>query len=372
MKILNIIGKIFRLLFYLFLLAVFIFVALHIEYIKPDDHGNSEIADLLPIFVFNRSKHLKDPVPSCWYYDGDFTVHIQKNSEALYYLSLAYKEAKGEGIKRDLLNVINQQLLCVEQMLDDGYKQFRDKDNKGYYLPPNLNEYIYPQKNYKLEEGEGLDVYLFLNLVYKNLSLNEKAINILKGTEKFNKATEPKNCCENLSTYNENELNAIKGLVGFNYQIDTSKPSDFFYSILSFTNGNYTVIKNYLDEVELEFSLDGKPYNYFGGNYDIAQTIVLERLYNKSTGDDTYKPLSNKLMSYLRGNNEYEIDFAHYPNPNHPCGLTKLCSLKTTLISGVDENTKNNPNGNNGQGINETQITGQAKFILAYILLNDL
>lgn len=132
--------------------------------------------------------------------------------------------------------------------------------------------------------------------------------------------------------------------------------------------GNVEAVAGVLQYVQEQFAETGAPFQYIGGNYDIAGTIVLERLYARKTHDEQFLPLSRRLMGYLEGENAYGFDFTHYPNPYHPCRFFRACALNDVLVNGVDERGAVPPITEPWR-VEEVQTYGQAIYVLAKVLL---
>lgn len=124
-------------------------------------------------------------------------------------------------------------------------------------------------------------------------------------------------------------------------------------------------ISGALDSARTLFKTNGEPFQYLGGNYDLAATIALERLYAQESHDQSFKPFSDKLQNYLSGKNDYNYNFTAAPFIYHPCYFFHVCTLSNTLINGIDHK---NSTPNNSWQTNEVQLVGQAKYILSQVL----
>lgn len=330
----------------------------------------SPLADALAVFFYNRSQH-SDPVPKCWYDSGDYTVFISRNAETTYYLSLAYHYSNTPEVREDLLKVITQQLDCIQHMLTSNYKQFRDMESHGYNLPPLFNQWIYPNNFYTFDASEGRDVYLFLALTYRNLDQPEQAIQFLKQAQEKITQTYAAHCCEaGPLELSANDLAALEILAAQSTANPALLTDIWGIRLAALANlDNPEIIRGVLSTVaENELPL----FEYLGGNYDIAGTIALERMYAQRYQDDSFLPVSKKLYQYLTGANDSAVDFTHFPTPYHPCTFFHVCTLKSTLINGVDETHTFDPERPDVWNNTEVQLTGQAKFILAKVMYEKL
>jgi hypothetical protein len=111
----------------------------------------------LHFFDYNKSQ-TRGLENNCWYDSGDYVIFAQRNSEAVYYLSLAYHHTKSEEYKKEIKRLILPQLECLEAMLSNGIKQFRDQDAHGLIVPPLFSKIIHPNRHYEFSDGEGRDV----------------------------------------------------------------------------------------------------------------------------------------------------------------------------------------------------------------------
>lgn len=333
----------------------------------------SAVGSALRVFVYNQSKH-SDPVAGCWYDSGDYIVFAQRNALSLYYLSLTYSLAQDPAVRDDLKKIIDQQYRCLSQMMDRGYKQFRDQTSHGLIVPPFIHRLMNPQTAYKFEEGEGRDVSL---LLYNTAILTGRKFDAdrwLAVAEKSPLRTKSSACCEEGPlVLNDTEFGALND---FSYN-DISHGNKGWgislRSILALQNKEYDHIREILKAVRKEWDTNAYQFDYIGGNYDIAGTIALERLYARATGDESFYTLSKMLYDYLHGSNAYNINFTDYPDPHHPCGeWWNGCHLKETLINGIDEQRSFNINRTDVWRLTEIQLVGQARYILSYVLYNNL
>ncbi len=330
----------------------------------------------LEIFTYNESKHFVDPVPGCWYDSGDYIVFTQRNARTLYYLSLAYAEAKDASAKTSLLRVIDRQLGCFDGLLERNIKQIRDQRSHIAIVPPIVNQIVTPQSVYYFRDGEGRDVYLLRSLIAKNLGDEAGARIWLKEAEKKTDVTMSEKCCEEGPLHlSEKSQKALELLVGLKdteeydggWGIDLS-------NITLIESGDFFKVRDILEDVRDAW--DGevpRQFDYIGGNYDIAGTIALERLYAKKTGDRQFKRLSDDLFAYLHGVNGYDIHFTEYKTPHHPCGeWWARCSLSETLINGIDESLEFDTSRRDIWRLTEVQLTGQAEYVFALILYLEI
>jgi len=335
---------------------------------------SSDIGSALRVFVLNQSQH-NDPVKGCWYDAGDYIVFIQRNTQALVYLSMAYQYAEGEEVKKDLKKVIDQQLGCVEQMIAAGYKQFRDQDVHGVNLPPSWNERVYPQQTYFFRDGEGRDIYAMLSLVYANLG-NEGLSRRMRDTARtLENMTVSENCCEEGPlSLREGEYEGLLDLADIKDVDATSLPDLWgirFAALLNIEQEEERTIARVLTKVGDRFDSDTKVFDYIGGNYDIAGTIALERLYKKRFGSNEFSDLSSRLYAYLHGENEYAVNFTEYDDVYHPCHFFSACDLSGALINGPDEKGFDWQRSDVWRNT-EVQLPGQAMYVLAMVLYTSL
>ncbi len=330
----------------------------------------SELAESLMIFEYNQSQH-KDPVSDCWYDSGDYIVVLPRNTEALFYLSLAYRYAQLEVTKNDLKQVIDQQLVCVEKMLTLNFKQFRDQASHGFNMPPFFNEHFYPSDSYFFRDEEGADVFLMLSLVHDNLGNTEQSL-VYKGRVENKGLTSSDSCCEwGPLVLEDMEWKALQGLADIeNSSLPEHRWGIQFPSLLSLKRGDFDSVEGLLSFVESEWKGQAWPFEYLGGNYDIAGTIALERLYAEATGDDSYRELSDDLYAYLVGDNDYDFDFTQADELYHPCSFFKVCELKDTLINGIYEEGQVEIEKN--WQTREVQLVGQAQYVLMKVLYFEL
>ncbi len=331
----------------------------------------SELSDALAIFEYNQSQH-DDLVKGCWYDSGDYVVFLPRNTESLVYLSLAYELAESEWAKRDLKIVIDQQLSCVDEMLSRNLKQFRDQASHGVHLPPSIAERIYPSPQYVFDEGEGGDVFLMLSLIYDHLGDDEKVAEYLSLSEGKDR-TFSAHCCElGPLVLNESEWGALQALTGeTDYIIEAETLwGAQFPSLLALEKGQHDLISNQLSFLDKDWQKTPWPFEYLGGNYDIAGFIALEKLYARSSGNPSYQALSDRLHDYLIGGNPYQFNFTQADYVYHPCYFFKVCQLPDTLINGVYKpgEVRIKPNWENS----EVQLVGQAQYVLMKVLYENL
>lgn len=325
------------------------------------------------VFVYNQSKH-SDPVSGCWYDSGDYVVFAQRNALSLYYLSLTYSVAQDSAVRDDLKKIIDQQYGCLSKMMDRGYKQFRDQSSHGLMVPPVIDSIISPQKSYKFDEKEGRDVSL---LLYNSAILtgrNYDADRWLALAEKKTLRTISSECCEEGPlVLNDTEFGALNDFSYHDISHGNKGWGISLRSILALQNKEYDHIREILKAVQKEWNTNAHQFDYIGGNYDIAGTIALERLYAEATGDQSFHALSKLMYDYLHGSNSYNVDFTNYDHPHHPCGeWWGGCRLKETLINGIDERREFNINRRDIWRLTEIQLVGQARYILSYVLYNNL
>lgn len=330
---------------------------------------NSELADALEIFQYNQSQH-GDLVPGCWYDSGDYIVVLPRNVESLFYLSLAHHYAESEVVKRDLELVIEPQLTCVEAMLAQKLKQFRDQQSHGFHFPPFLGERIYPTPHYFFREEEGGDVFSMLSVVYDNLGESERISPYKNLSEKG--VTSSENCCEGgpLVLHSE-EWKTLQELSKEDPALTPEKIWGIqFSSLLALKEREFEKIRGLLTFLENAWNGGPEPFVYLGGNYDIAGTIALERLYAKETGNNEFKSLSDALYAYLNGENTYQFNFTQADPVYHPCSFFRICELKDALINGIYHEDQTEIE-NNWQ-TREVQLVGQAQYALMKVVYLDL
>lgn len=353
-------------------LGVWVFVAK--DFLPWNFNLTSEIGPALRVFYFNQSHTATDPVPNCWKDSGDNIVFLHRNLESLYTLSLAYKLAKTAPVKADIAQTIRQQLRCTDELLAKNIKQIRDQRSHGVILPPILDDIRSPQVYYKFEQQEGKDAFLLRARISQNLGDKDEA-EWLKKANTRNKRTVSAHCCE------EGPLQLSDGqFVGLQVLSKTlpentpqqSHWSVDFGNLARLQNKNTSGLNEMLSIVQNRWSQQDSPFNYLGGNYDIAGTIAIERMYAAQTGDQQYKKLSERLLSYLQGKNELEIDFTQV-KPFHSCGTWwSWCQLKQTLVNGKDEQGQFKPTSKKSWRYTEVQLVGQAKYVLALVLIKNL
>ncbi len=335
------------------------------------DEGN-DLGHALRVFSYNESKHFVDPVPSCWYDSGDYIVFTQRNAQTLYYLSLAYAEAKGKTAKADLYDVVNKQLKCLDGLLEKDIKQIRDQRSHVAILPPLVNQIMTPQPVYIFEDGEGRDVYILRSLIAENMLDNAGSEYWLSAAKEKTNVTVSSECCEEgVIQLSNKSLEALERMIGIR---ETEEfPGGWgidFSDIALLQSGDVYKVKAILKDIESEWNVEmPKQFDYIGGNYDIAGTVALERMYAKKTGDQQFKQLSESLFSYLHGGNGFDEDFTEYAKPHHPCGQWWAnCQLVKTLINGVDESLEFDTARHDIWRLTEVQLLGQAEYVLALVL----
>lgn len=348
-------------LFIIYKVSLFKYQSIKIE-------KTSQISNALAIFDYNQSQH-NDLISSCWYDSGDYLIFLPRNVETLFYLSLAYREAKDSDVKNNLIDKIYTQLDCVENMIKENIKQFRDQSNHGINMPPKLNELLSSNNVYYFNDKEGQDVLLMIALIYKNIGNEEKFIHYKNLSAIKKTITISENCCELGPIQLKNsELVAIEYLAGTTKNYTTNNIWGLqFESLAALESKNTEAIKGLLDYIKNNYN--NSLFDYLGGNYDIAGTIALEKLYAAKTNDKSFDDLSTDLWLYLHGNNVYSFDFT---NPNyiyHPCYFFNACNLSDTLINGISQTKEIDFKS---WQVSEVQITGQAQYILAEILYNNL
>lgn len=356
------------LLFALLICIVFWYKNSRVDY-EVSTH-DSPITESLRMFYINRSQHAQDPVPGCWYDAGDYVIFISRNTRALVYLSYAFTYAKDPAIKAEIKEVINQQLGCVESMIDLGYKQFRDQHSHGINLPPLLNEKKYPQNYYPFRSGEGRDVHILLSIIYGNLGDAEKAAAHLEDARRLNNRTVSEHCCEEgpllFSDKEISSLNHKAEIPFFSHSYDIWALS--FISLKNVEDGYFDAVANTLQAVKDGWDGKGKPFQYQSSNYHIAGTIALERMYAAGSGDEKFKGISDDMWKYLHGENMFSTDFTDIKNPYHPCGFFKKCDLGETLVNGIDSKGVFDLGRKDVWRNTEPQIFGQACYVLAKVL----
>lgn len=330
---------------------------------------SSDLADALHYFSLTTSVH-HDAVTGCWYDSGDYVVFLSRDALAAWYLSMAYRESTDELERNDIQSLLRGQLVCLDEMMARGVKQFRDQKNHGVNLPPMLNQVLYPQNSYMLSEGEGRDTALLLALTYENLGETSRRDAYTDLAQRLTFPTSSAQCCEEgpvvMSTVWLDALETLRGIreTGEQTALWGAQPP----AIATLESGNVSAVAGVLEYVEKQFTETGVPFQYIGGNYDIAGTIVLERLYARKTHDERFLSLSRRLMGYLEGENVYRTDFTHYPNPYHPCRFFRACVLSDVLVNGVDDRGIVPPTTEPWR-VEEVQTYGQAIYVLAKVLL---
>lgn len=338
-------------------------------YLEKNIAFESELAEALKIFEYNQSQH-HDPVPGCWYDSGDYLVFLPRNAEAVFYLSLAYAEAKSDEVKSDLKKVIDQQLPCLEAMLKMNYKQFRDQATHGIHLPPLWNETFYLSQDHFFEAGESGDVLRMLALIDENLGEPEKA-EIYKAQAHDKNRTISANCCEQGPlVLSDEKWQGLQGLANDSPDIPEDIWGAQFSSLYALDQNQGDKLKGLFGFIQKQWEGGKNPFLYLGGNYDVAGTIALERLYAKKTGDESFKPLSDKLYAYLMGENEFHYRFTQSDYIYHPCYFFQVCHLEDTLINGPNE--KNQTTIQKTWQNAEVQLVGQAEYVLMKVLYLDL
>lgn len=329
----------------------------------------SPIGDSLAIFAYNQSQH-RDPVPHCWYDSGDYVIFLPRNVETLFYLSLARSYSQQPSVQADLDSVIYPQLDCVEKMLRSNLKQFRDQDNHGIQLPPRWNEWYYPNNTYFLKPNEGQDIYLMLSQIYTHLKQPDKAKQYL--AKSIGKQTTPsENCCElGPLAIEHSQIKALEKLTDPKQKFTSNEVWGLKFSALAtLAEHDYSSVKSSLQSVQTSFTQTGSPFHYLGGNYDLAGMIALERLYATKTKDQSLKPLSDTLWNYLHGDNQFNLDFTNAPYVFHPCYFFHTCTLKNTLVNGIDSPSSTPDRTWN---TSEVQLVGQARYVVTQILYLNL
>ena len=361
--------------FYITILII-ILIALVFVTMRPYQYRNfgltSKIKDPLRVFYYNQSIHTNDPVTQCWYDGGDYLVFLHRNIETLYYLSFAYMYAEDRRVQKDLLNTIEGQLGCVDAMLEGNWKQFRDQDAHIGILPPIVNKLLAPQEFYPLKEHEGGDVYTLRALIAKNIG-KEKRYSAFLAFAQERGITTSDNCCEEGLVGMDNEdfinIQVLAGLKNIEVQDDSAGWGISYENIRLLEEEKFDNIEKVLKGVQDNWDKQALDFDYIGGNYDIAGTIALERLYAKKSGDDKFIGLSNSMMSYLHGSNAYNVDFSAYTDIHHPCGQWwARCNLDETLINGIDERRNFDTHRKDIWRLTEMQLKGQAEYILALVL----
>lgn len=354
-------------------LVIILFIVSLSSYRQTSFGLKSAIGPALRVFVYNQSKH-PDPVAGCWYDSGDYVIFAQRNALSLYYLSLTYSIAQDSVVRDDLKKVIDQQYTCLSQMMDRGYKQFRDQSSHGTIVAPLLHRFMNSQTSYKFEESEGRDVSLLLYNIAVLTGRKYEADKWLAIAEKSPLRTKSTACCEEGPlVLDDTEFGALNDFSYHDISHGNMSWGISLRSILALQNKEYDQIRGTLKSVGKEWDDHAYQFDYIGGNYDIAGTIALERLYSNATGDQSFHTLSKLMYDYLHGNNSYNVDFTDYPAPHHPCGeWWSSCRLKNTLINGIDEKRKFDTNRDDIWRLTEIQLVGQARYILSYVLYNNL
>lgn len=258
-------------------------------------------------------------------------------------------------------------------MLAKNFKQFGDQESHGINMPPLFHSIFYPRNNYQLQPDEGKDIYLLYGFSLNNIGYHEEAKNWLLKAEKTTNKTASDNCCEEgvLAITNEN-IGAIENIYRNNLSMAKPDWGISFSNIVFLKSKKYDEIKNYLLDVSELWQKDSSVFNYIGGNYDIAGTVAFEKLYARETDDNSFQALSDSMMNYLQGENNYQVNFLNYKNKYHPCDFFGNCKLKDTLINGIDEVGRFETNRKDVWRLTEVQLVGQAQYVLAVILYNDL
>lgn len=333
----------------------------------------SNVGDALEVFLYNESV-FNDPVPKCWYDSGDYIVFLHRNAETFYYLSLAYNQASSPHIKNDIKYVLDRQQICIDRMLEKRYKQFGDQKSHGINLPPALSAILYPRNNYHLKPDEGKDIYLLYSLSFTNLGDTKKAAYWLKMAREVNTRTFSENCCEggplSLTHMDYTGIIGLADIEDVNARDLDTIWGVHFPALLSIRNEEKGMLSDMLSSVEKRWDQNDSPFLYLGGNYDIAGTIALERMYAKKFNDHSFDDLASSLMNYLKGENQYHTDFTNYPSPYHPCAFFGRCSLSESLINGPD-GSGFDPYRDDIWRNTEIQLFGQAEYVLALVLYNN-
>lgn len=350
----------------LIVILAFGWLWLTVGYTAIEPELSSPIKEELRLFFYNQSQH-DDPVPGCWYDAGDYLIFASRIGEAAVYLSMAYALTEREDVRADLRQVIDRGVSCLQAMFDWHLKQFRDQDNHGLNIPPRLDELLRPQRAYAYRDGEGKDVALMLSLIERHLDTSPGDVQAVRRQG----VSPSEHCCEEGPLVLEVEdLEALEWLA-------LDEPEDNHWSIwglefpalAALKSGQTENVAKVLNELEGRFTGSGEPFHYIGGNYDIAGFVALERLYAKQTGDQSFRPLSARLMGYLHGDNAFGVDFTT-TTPYHPCSFFRACDLRGTLVNGIDEQGTFDGERGDPWRVAEPQLPGQAIYVLAQVLYN--
>lgn len=361
--------------FWFFTLAIIISLGLLRAFLvapynlKPD--SDSPYANALFFFTVNRSV-FADPAAHCWYDSGDYLIFSHRQALTVWYLSIAYRETDDQDLKNDLSVMINEQLACADDLLAANLKQIRDQNNHGINLPPVLHRWFYPNETYSYGPGEGQDVRALLTLAAENIGDVSRAANYRKKLEPITTLTTSEQCCEQGPLRFPAEwataLNLLTETTAGTYPgpLWGLQPT----ALAALEHGDPATVAGVLEYVENNFEENGVPFDYLGGNYDIAGTIALERLYARQTGSEQYAALSERLNDYLHGNNEYQTDFTYFSTPYHPCAFFRACTLSDALVNGVDASHTVTPE-QTPWNVAEIQSYGQAIYLLSQVLLAE-
>lgn len=349
--------------------AVAVFRAVTVAPYRAPLPYDSDLRDALALFTYNKSA-FPDAVAGCWYDSGDYLVFLHRNALTLWYLSLAYRAEGNETARADIARVLADQLPCAETMLQAGLKQFRDQRNHGLNLSPLMNRWMYGTSEYGLRQGEGGDIAQLLALTEENIGNADRAKELRDSYGSAAVPTTTEACCEEGPIVFSTEWQtAIASLP------DGARMTSGFWGaqppvIAALAADDTESIRRLLQDVEVQFTSYGEPFDYLGGNYDIAGTVVAARLYAMETGDESFDALADRLWSYLHGENVYRTDFTMYPKPYHPCAFLRACSLRDTLVNGIDERHDAGVLSQPWR-VAEVQTYGQAIYVLARVLQSE-
>lgn len=329
----------------------------------------TNLQDSLVFFERNTSQHT-DAVSGCWYDAGDYLVFSPRTAEAAWYLSLAYKTTQNKSDKDALLQTLLPAINCVEEMDKMEHKQYRDARSHASRLPPELHMLVTPDSTYSYAPGEGRDIALFLSLIYTNLGNTSQAdlwLNKARGRQQITKSEE---CCEEGPLMiSETDMQALEFLAGLS--TEPAYPSKAIWggqlpAIAEILKGDPEKVKRVLSFVNDDWTPQAKSFTYIGGNYDIVGTNAMACLFEKRTGDKSFRKIASDLIDYIHGKNPYNQNFTALGDQiYHPCAWYNVCELPNTLVNGVDESGEFDLNRKDVWRISEVQTVGQAVYTLS-------
>lgn len=337
------------------------------------DETESDFEASLLIFDFNESKH-HDVVSDCWYDSGDYVIFAHRNALSVYYLALAYDHSHTDEARLAIERVLVPQIRCLQEMAQRNIKQIRDQDSHGVIVPPLLHEIMYPQMVYEFNPNEGSDVAMLMQLTSELLQDFEASRFWMVWGSGRTQATRSENCCEEgVVAFDSREYEALERI--FDHDVTQTKSGWGISprSLLLLQNKEVSAIKEILLTVKREWGISARQFWYLGGNYDIAGTIALERWYARVSGDTSFKSLSDSMYAYIHGTNDIHTNFTEYTSLHHPCGMWwSRCKLHNVLINGVDTSGTFDGTRSDIWRNTEMQLLGQAQYILAQVLYNEL